>query len=524
MNRILIQPLLLLVLLVATSGVLAGNQDLAQGIVIKEVTVVGSTVFDEGDLQAAINPPIGETIYIEDVLEMVDAITSLYVDAGYITSGAVLPDQDVSGGRIVLNVVEGQLAGVNVVSTGRLKTSFLESKIRANTVGPLNLKDLQRAISKLEQEPTVSHVRGDLKPTAERGSAQLDLEVVEADAFKVLIGGDNYKSPSVGEAQAEIAVSHLNLLGLNDRLDLSAQQTDGVDAYAFQYDFPLQAIRSRVSVYHTQGDTLVVEEPFDEIALESETDTSGLQIKTLWTSSAQSAWHTYLNVESKESETSLLGIPFDFSPGSRDGITEAQVIGFNVEYSRSGEGMGLMVRAGLRSGSDEYGGSPSLVDGDFTLYRLQAQWIKRLNSDTSEIPWLLKFNVNYQDTADTLPAFERMALGGHSTVRGYRENRLLKDSGVTASLSLSLPLLTAPRREGISIRGELFFDYGRGENSVETLAVNTRGELSSAGVGIEASYRGLRFKIERALRLQKRKRLGDALQDSGIHVGVSYEL
>ena len=117
MNRILIQPLLLLVLLVATSGVLAGNQDPAQGIVIKEVTVVGSTVFDEGDLQAAINPPIGETIYIEDVLEMVDAITSLYVDAGYITSGAVLPDQDVSGGRIVLNVVEGQLAGVNVVST-----------------------------------------------------------------------------------------------------------------------------------------------------------------------------------------------------------------------------------------------------------------------------------------------------------------------------------------------------------------------------------------------------------------------
>ena len=117
-----------------------------------------------------------------------------------------------------------------------------------------------------------------------------------------------------------------------------------------------------------------------------------------------------------------------------------------------------------------------------------------------------------------------MALGGHSTVRGYRENRLLKDSGVTASLSLSLPLLTAPRREGISIRGELFFDYGRGENSVDTLAVDTRGELSSAGVGIEASYRGLRFKIERALRLQKRKRLGDALQDSGIHVGVSYEL
>ena len=268
----------------------------------------------------------------------------------------------------------------------------------------------------------------------------------------------------------------------------------------------------------------MVEEPFDEIALESETDTSGLQLKTLWASTASSAWHTHLSFESKESKTSLLGIPFDFSPGSRNGITEAHVVGFNVEYSRSGEGTGFMIRAGLRSGSDEYRGSPSDVDGDFNLYRLQAQWIKRLNSDPSHVPWLLKFNINYQDTSDTLPAFERMALGGHSTVRGYRENRLLKDSGINASLSLSLPLLTAPQREGISVRGELFVDYGRGENSVETLSVNTRGELTSAGVGIEGSYRGLRFKVERAIRLQKRKRLGDALQDSGIHVGVSYEL
>lgn len=524
MKRIIIQVVVLLALSLSTSGALGDHRDLAKGIVIQEVQVVGSTVFDSGTLLSVINPPIGETIYIEDVLEMVDAITTLYVDAGYITSGAVLPDQDVSDGRIILNVVEGELAGINVVSLGRLKTSFLESKIRSNTAGPLNLKDLQKAISKLEREPTVSHVRGDLKPTAVRGKAQLDLEVIEADAFKIVIGGDNYKSPSVGEGQAEIAVSHLNLFGMNDRLDLSAQHTDGVDAYAFNYDFPIQVIRSRLAVYHSKGDTFVVEEPFDEIALESETDTSGLQLKTLWASTASSAWHTHLSFESKESKTSLLGIPFDFSPGSRNGITEAHVVGLNVEYSRSGEGTGFMIRAGLRSGSDEYRGSPSDVDGDFNLYRLQAQWIKRLNSDPSHVPWLLKFNINYQDTSDTLPAFERMALGGHSTVRGYRENRLLKDSGINASLSLSLPLLTAPQREGISVRGELFVDYGRGENSVETLSVNTRGELTSAGVGIEGSYRGLRFKVERAIRLQKRKRLGDALQDSGIHVGVSYEL
>lgn len=522
--QIIVTTALLALSLITGSQVAADNQDLASGIVLKAVTVTDATVFSEADLRDAMAPAIGETVYIEDILGMVDAITALYVEAGYITSGAILPDQDVADGRITIAVIEGQLNGVNVKSAGRLKTSFIESKINETASGPLNLSDLQKAISRLEAEPTISHVRGDLKPGETRGTSVLDLEVVEADAFKVLVGADNYKSPSVGEGQAVVSLAHLNLLGFNDQLNMSAQRSDGVDAFSVRYDVPISFLKSRIAVYHSQGDTVVVEEPFDEIFIESETDTSGIQIASTWRENSRRSWRTNLSWEAKESLTTLLGLPFDFSPGSRLGVTKANVLGFNVEYSQRGDGIGFMLRAGLRSGSDDNGLGSAAGDGDFSLYQVQTQWIKRLNSDPLQPAWLLNFNLNYQETSDTLPAFERMGLGGHGTVRGFRENRWLKDSGLTASLMLSAPLLGPGSQNGIAVRAMLFYDYGRGENSEAALNVDTKVALSSAGFGLTAEYQKLKFRIERAMRLNKKNKLGNALQDSGIHVGVTYEL
>jgi len=518
------QTLLCAIVLCCINPLAVSADDLAKGIVLKDVAITGSTIFTEAELAAVINAPLGQTVYIEDILGMVDAITAHYVAAGYISSGATLPDQAVASGQVTINVIEGTLGQVNVTSNGRLKAGFLTSKVRATTKGPLNLQNLQKAISRLEQEPTVSHVRGDLRAGEARGTSILDLEVIEDDAFKVVIGADNFKSPSVGEAQGIVSLQHLNLLGFNDRLDVRFEHSDGIDAGSVQYDLPITFLKSRLAVFHSQGDTFVVEEPFDEIAIESETDTSGLRLATTWAEGDQSIWRTNLSWETKESLTTLLGMPFDFSPGSLNGISEADVLGFNVEYSRRGEGTGFVVRAGLRSGSDELNQTDLKDDGDFSLYQLQTQWVKRLSADPLQPAWLLRLNVNYQKSNDTLPAFERIGLGGHATVRGYRENQWLKDSGLTASLSFSAPILQALGGEGISLRAEVFYDYGRGENSEEALNVETDVELSSAGFGLSAEYRNLKFQIQKAVRYERKGKLGNALQDSGIHVGVTYEL
>ena len=156
---------------------------MVDGVVLKRVDISGASVFSSQALQNALPASPGERVYAEDILAMVDAITELYQKAGYITSGATLSNQNVSDGVIQIAVIEGQLTDVALSTTGRLSDAFVRGKVEASTSGPLKLSDLQRAISRLEREETISHVKGSLKPGAQRGESTLDLEVIEADAF-----------------------------------------------------------------------------------------------------------------------------------------------------------------------------------------------------------------------------------------------------------------------------------------------------------------------------------------------------
>ena len=500
-------------------------QDLATGIVLKRVEVSGATVFSQVEINNALANVEGQTVYIEDILAMVDRLTGLYVDAGYITSGAVLPDQDVSDGIVRIDIVEGDLAQISLTTSGRLNTGYLESKLRQGLAAPLNLQDLQRSFSRLEQERIVNHVRGELKPGKQPGESHLVLAVIEEKAWTIRLGADNYRSPSVGDEQTSLAAEHLNLLGFNDALNLGLQHTNGIDSGYVRYEFPITGIKSRLAVYHSSGETLVVEAPFDVIDLESETDTTGLTLTTAWRDDARLRVSTGISYEVKESQTRLLGLPFDFAAGSREGLAEASVIGAFLEYTFKGQSSGFALRGGVRLGSDE-NDVPFRVageDGDFSLYQVQADYIVRLGSNSAGRPWLFGLSMNYQGTSDTLPAFERMALGGHGSIRGYRENRLLMDSGVAASAELTIPLLRQGADSDLNLNGLLFADYGRGENSTEANNVSTDNAISSIGLGFNGDYRGFRFSLIRAIRFQNKQKLGETLQDSGIHVGVTYE-
>jgi len=500
-------------------GLYSFADEFVDGVVLKGVEIEGATAFSDRELRSVLRVTEGDRVYVEDILGMVDAITSLYQSAGYITSGATLTSQDVSDGVVRIQVIEGQLTDINLHTSGRLSAAFVRGKVKASTSGPVQLEDLQRAISRLEKEETISHVRGSLKPGSSKGESILDLDVVEADAFSLTVGGNNYRSPSVGEGQAEVSLEHLNLFGRGDRLNLGYQDTDGVDAYSVRYDIPILKLNSRLALFHAQGDTLVVEEPFDEISLESETDTTGFQLASVWKDTGAHRFSSIVGYEQKESLTTLLGLPFDFSPGSRGGVTEASVWSLGLEWARSGENSGFAVRVSGRSGSDENDAANRQgVDGDFNVFRLQSQYVHRLDA-----AWQLSFGLNVQQTSDTLPAFERLALGGHDTVRGFRENQLLKDSGILFNAGITLTLL-APAADGaLGVKGIVFYDYGRGENSQDALNVDTKGDISSLGLGITATYAGLSFSLQKAHRLGDKASMGDTFQDNGIHVGVSYE-
>ena len=130
-----------------------------------------------------------------------------------------------------------------------------------------------------------------------------------------------------------------------------------------------------------------------------------------------------------------------------------------------------------------------------------------------------RFDVQLTDSP--LFSLEQFAVGGHSTVRGYRENRLVRDNGLVGSLELRLPLPMPSWREW-QPRLELapFFDVGRSWNTDRaTVGPKT---LMSAGVGGRLGlFEKLDFEVYWGHAIESVEELGDGgLQDDGVHIGA----
>ena len=76
-------------------------------VFVREIRVLGSTVFTPEELAQVTDPYRNREITSEDMEALRLAMTLLYVKHGYSTSGAVLPDQAITDGVLTLQIIEG---------------------------------------------------------------------------------------------------------------------------------------------------------------------------------------------------------------------------------------------------------------------------------------------------------------------------------------------------------------------------------------------------------------------------------
>ena len=79
------------------------------GVQVGEIRIEGSTVFNPEELAAVTDRYVGRTLTSEDLGVLRRELTDLYIERGFINSGAFIPDQTVEDGVIILQVVEGRL-------------------------------------------------------------------------------------------------------------------------------------------------------------------------------------------------------------------------------------------------------------------------------------------------------------------------------------------------------------------------------------------------------------------------------
>lgn len=498
---------------------------------IQGFSFTGNTVISQADLQTVVKPFINRPINLQTLEQARQTLTKYYISQGYVNSGAILPSQKVSNGIVQFQLLEGTLQRIELTGNDQLRDDYLATRINPDNTQPLNLNQLKTQLERLRQKPTIDTINAELKPGTRPGEAWLQTTVVEKPALTLYTTLNNYRSPSVGASRWDIGLNHLSLTGNGDQLKLNYSLLAGKFAsseigkrnnFSASYALPLSARDITLKLQYGQSDSLVIEEPFDTLNITGLSKNYLLGINVPLLQATQETFSLGLDLEHRRNQTFSNGINSNFTSGSRDGITAVTALRFSQNYSNRSRKYAIALRSNFSLGLSILGATDNpdnrsdLPDNDYFHWRGQASWAYRLG----QTPHQVIARLNTQLSSSPLFTLEQLNIGGHSSVRGYRENQFLRDNAIIASLGLRLPIPWLTRDNGTPIFTALpFFDAGYGRNK----GTKRSTDISSVGLGLLATptdWLNARIDYGYALRNIDEGTETD-LQDNGLHFNVN---
>ncbi|MEI6708138.1 MAG: ShlB/FhaC/HecB family hemolysin secretion/activation protein [Methylococcales bacterium] len=456
-------------------------------IQLKGIKFTGNTVISDEDLQKIAQPFIGKAVTVNEIEELRQQISQYYVQQGYVNSGAVLPDQQFQDGIITLQIIEGKLTEIRVKGTEWLSPTYISERLYADDEQVLDTNQLRQNFQQLLLDPLIERMNGSLIPASKRGTSILEVDVTRARPYQLSLTADNYTPPSIGGEINHLSGWVRNLTGFGDIVSGSVAYSEGLLGGSGSFSIPLNAHNTLFNFHFDRNNATIVERTLKPLNITSRYANYefGLSQPLIQTLNRNLNIGVVFNFKRNKTFLGILNEPFPFSEGaSKDGVSKDSVLRFSLDFTERLEHQVFSARSttsvGINALAPTWHKDPSNPDGNFVSWLGQVQYAGQvLDTDANLI---LRGDLQYSD--DKLMTLERFALGGRYSVRGYRENELVRDKGYDLSAELRYPLLKDEGERIFSNQLTIFpfMDYGAGQNRGDSAHISY---LYSMGIGLE---------------------------------------
>ncbi|MEG3864516.1 ShlB/FhaC/HecB family hemolysin secretion/activation protein [Microcoleus sp. Z1_B2] len=483
----------------------------------------GNTAFSDRELAEVTQQFAGREITFAELIAAEAAVTQKYVAAGYINSGAVIPANQTfprEGGVVKMRIVEGGLDEIEITGNRRLNSNYVRSRLERATRRPLNRSRLLEALQMLQLDPLIGNISAELQAGSRPENSRLEVRVKEADSFSAEVFADNNRSPSVGSFRRGVRINQANLLGLGDGLEVSYANTDGSNEFNGSYTVPVNARNGTIGFAASAASTNIIEEPFDRAQIEGKSRTYELTYRQPIVEKPDRTLALGLSFSRQESDTFLSGERFALSAGANDrGETRVSAVRFFQEYVQRSSNQVFAARSQFSLGTNLFGATAndSGPDSSFLAWRGQAQYVRLLAPET-----LLIVRSDIQLADRPLLSLEQIGIGGVQSVRGYRQDLLLTDSGAIASAEVRIPVWRVPEVEGL-LQVAPFIDFGLGWNQSEEKPNPESDKLLGAGLGLVWQMGDrLNVRLDYGIPLINARSGDRTLQEKGLYFRINY--
>lgn len=393
-------------------------------IPVQQVEVVGSTVFNEEDFAPIVQPVQGKALTLEELRQVADQITQLYLNQGYLTSRAVLVDQQIQNGVVQIRVIEGSLEAIEIEGTRRVNPAYIRSRIELGSDTPLNQSNLENQLRLLRVDPLFDVVEASLRAGSGLGRSILTVRVTEAQDWIFDVSADNFSPPSVGSERVGLIAGQRNLTGNGDSLTAAyfRSTTGGSNVFEFNYQIPLNSLQGTLALRYSPSNFEVTQgqlEEFSDLNVQGNANLYEVSFRQPLIRSPREEFALSVGFTHRTGQTFLNEFLTD------DNTTS--VFTFGQDYVRRDLRGAWAGRSAFNLGTGLLNATTNAEpNGLFLSWLGQFQRVQILNPGN-----LLVAQLDVQLTPDPLLPVQQFAIGGGQSIRGFRQNARLGDNGIS---------------------------------------------------------------------------------------------
>lgn len=447
---------------------------------LEAVEFHGQSRLSDAALQTVVRDDIGKSLDMAGLWNLAQRVSEACRAAGYPFARAYLPPQQLEGGVLRIEIVEGRYGRVQATGDPALAAAAQPFLKGLDTGDVIASAPLERATLLLGDLPGIV-VTPVMRPGEQPGTGDFDVDVRRGPRLRGSVSLDDQGNRYTGPFRLQLDLNAGSALAFGDQVAVHAMRTDGKLWFgSLGYSLPVGSagLRGHAEVAHTDYRL-----GRDFLSLDASGTADAVSLGLSWPilrsqganlsldatashKSMRDAQGAAGTSQAKSSDSLPVGLNFD----ERD-----QILGGGLVY-------GALV---LTPGHLDLG--PTLAAVDATTAKTAGMYA-RLNLDIARVqsagPDAALFGrLAVQWANKNLDSSEGFGPGGVSGVRAFPGGEAYGDVGWVAQLEL--------RKNGGAVQPYAFYDIGGSRADVHPWAAG-RNERTLAGAGI-----GLRGRVDR---------------------------
>ncbi len=469
---------------VAINGEIPASEN---GFTLNAIKLEGMSAFPKGYFDDLIQEYLGLNVDLNTLNHLTARITNKYREEGYFISRAIVPQQEVIDGTVIIIIIEGSVNDIRINDASGLlnkdrQCHLYKTAAKIKKISPLHGPSLERYVLLLNdtQGITVNTTLAAPQNQSSPGKVDIIMEATENPPLN-LLSLNNYGSRFVGPYQLSNTFFKGGLINSFDQLTLGLTTSLPVKEVQFgslQYSHPLNAegLQANYSVSYSNSEPGL---NLEDLEVEGDSIIAAAEI-------------TYPIIRSRRKDWNI-GSSFDFRQSATEFLDEELI----DDKTRS-----VTLFTSFKA-IDDFGGDSSLLasiskgfnilnateTGSENLSRAQGRSdffkgnIEASRKQAIKSNFELNTSISAQYTPHPLLSSEEFGYGGIDYGRAYDPSEITGDNGVSAAAELRYTTVPRISKLNLKLIPFAFYDIGKVWNK-DTGAK----PISAASAGFGAHY------------------------------------